>query len=151
MAITEVVDRLDAVVARYTHLMGFFLRGGLGITILLAGGHKLIAPAVWHGYLAPPFADLWPTAVLPLDPTFILFGVSEVLFGLLLIADWHSPTIAFLTAVSLLGVVVNLSIGVFLGEPYVDVLIRDIGLTLYAVGVALHATTPRSNPTYRSR
>lgn len=38
------------------------------------------------------------------------------------------------TALSLAGVVGNLGLGVALGEPYVDVLIRDIGLTLVAFG-----------------
>jgi hypothetical protein len=77
------------------------------------------------------------------SPTFVLFGVSEVVFGLLLLADWHTPTIAALTALSLAGVVLNLFIGVLLGQPWVDVLVRDLGLTLLAFGVALHAAEER--------
>lgn len=144
MTTTDVLERFDAAVVRYASLADAVLRGGLGVTLLLAGGHKLVAPAVWHAYLAPPFADLWPAAVLPLDPTFVLFGASEVLFGLLLLADWHTPTVAVLTALSLLGVVVNLGVGVAFGEPHVDVLIRDLGLTLLALGVALNAGASRS-------
>lgn len=143
MSSSDVLDGFDAAVARYNHLSGVLLRGGLGVTILLAGSHKLVAPAAWHAYLAPPLAALWPTGLLPLSPTFVLFGVSEVLFGLLLLADWHTPTVATLTALSLLGVVVNLGLGVTVGEPYVDVLIRDIGLTLLAFGVALDGGTSR--------
>lgn len=134
-----VLDRLDASVLRYDHLAGRILRDGLGVTILLAGAHKLVAPAAWHAYLAPPFAGVWPTGVLPLDPTFVAFGVSEVVFGVLLLADWHTPTVAALTAASLLGVVLNLGVGVAVGEPYADVLIRDVGLTVFAFGVALDA------------
>lgn len=143
MTAPTVLDRFDAAVARYGHIAGPFLRGGLGVTILLAGAHKLVAPGVWHAYLAPPLVALWPTATVPLDPTFVLFGISEVLFGLLLLAGWHTPTVALLTALSLAGVVVNLGIGVAVGEPYLDVLIRDLGLTLLAVGVALDAGTSR--------
>lgn len=138
MTPTGVLDRFDTIVGRFTSLTESVLRGGLGVVILLAGGHKLIAPAVWHAYLAPPFVNVWPTAILPLDPTFVLFGISEVVFGVLLLADWHTPTVASVTALSLAGVVVNLSLGVAFGDPYVDVLIRDLGLTLFAFGVALH-------------
>lgn len=138
---SNVLDQFDTFVARYSRFAEALLRGGLGVTILLAGVHKLVAPAMWHAYLAPPLGGLWPTGLLPLDPTFVLFGVSEVLFGLLLLANWHTPTVATLTALSLLGVVVNLALGVTVGEPYVDVLIRDIGLTLLAFGVALDGGT----------
>jgi hypothetical protein len=69
----------------------------------------------------------------------VLLGVIGVVFGLLLLADWHTPTVAALTALSLAGVVLNLGLGVLLGEPWVDVLVRDLGLTLLAFGVALHA------------
>lgn len=152
MTPANLLDRFDAAIGRYAHLTESFLRGGLGIVILLAGVHKVVAPAIWHAYLAPPFVEIWPTAILPLDPVFVLFGVSEILFGLLLLADWHTPTVAVLTALSLAGVIVNLGLGVALGEPYVDVLIRDIGLTLLAFGVGLHSAsssvaTQRSNAT----
>lgn len=146
MSSTDLLDRFDATVGRYSHLAGSFLRGGLGVVILLAGTHKLIAPAAWHAYLAPPFVAVWPTSMLSLDGTFVLFGISEVLFGLLLLADWHTPTVATLTALSLGGVVVNLGLGVALGEPFVDVLIRDIGLTLLAFGVALRSASPGVAP-----
>ncbi len=141
MASSRLLDRSDAIVGRYADQADRFLRGGLGVVILLAGAHKLVAPAAWHAYLAPPLAELWPTALIGLDPTFVLFGVSEVVFGLLLLADWHTPTVAVLTALSLAGVVLNLGLGVLLGEPWVDVLVRDLGLTLLAFGVALHAAT----------
>lgn len=139
MSATRWLDRLDAAVGRHADRAAIALRAGLGLVILLSGAHKLVAPGAWHAYLAPPFAAVWPTALVPLDPTFVLFGVSEVLFGLLLIAGWHVPTVAVLTALSLAGVVVNLAVGVMVGEPVVDVLIRDLGLTVLAFGVALQS------------
>lgn len=139
MSDRSVLDRADAAIVRHRRLANPILRGGLGLTILLAGAHKLVAPAAWHAYLAPPLAEFWPTAILGLDPTFVLFGLSEVLFGLLLLADWHTPTVAALIALSLVGVVVNLGIGVVWGEAVVDVLVRDLGLTALALGVALSA------------
>lgn len=139
MAVANVLDRTDAAVAAYRHLADPLLRLGLGATILFAGAHKLVAPADWHAYLAPPLVDLWPTALLGLDPAFVLFGVSEVAFGVLLLADWHTPTVAVLTALSLLGVVANLGLGVVVGEAVVDVLIRDLGLAVLAAGVAVLA------------
>jgi hypothetical protein len=87
MTSADVLDRFDAFLAGYDRLAGPLLRLGLGVTILLAGAHKLVAPAAWHAYLSPPLASLWPTALLPLAPTFVAFGVSEVAFGLLLLAD----------------------------------------------------------------
>lgn len=141
MTPSGVLDRSDDLVARFTWCTDAFLRGGLGMVILLAGVHKLVAPAAWHAYLAAPLASLWPTAILPLDLTFVLFGITEVAFGLLLLVDWHTPTVAALTALSLAGVVGNLVIAVAIGDPYADVLIRDVGLTLFAFGVGVHAAS----------
>lgn len=137
MATADLLRRSDAAITQYRYLAVPMLRWGLGVTILLAGAHKLIAPAAWHAYLAPPIAELWPTAIIGLDPMFVLFGVSELLFGLLLLADWHTPTVAFLTGLSLLGVVVNLGIGLLWGEAVADVLIRDFGLAVFALTVAV--------------
>lgn len=143
MSVHRTVDRTDRTVGRWHRFTGLVLRGGLGVTILAAGMHKLVAPAIWHAYLAPPFAALWPTGLIGLDAGFVLFGVSEVLFGLLLLADWHTPTIAMLTALSLLGVVVNLLVADAFGLVVWDVLIRDLGLTAFATAVALDAARSR--------
>lgn len=137
MDTTALLEGYHRAVGRRSHLARALLRAGLGATILLAGAHKLVAPEAWHAYLAPLFASLWPTAQVPLDPAFVLFGVSEVLVGGLLLADRRASLMAALVAVSMLGVVCNLAIGVAQGEPHADVLVRDVGLTLYAAGVAL--------------
>lgn len=137
METTNLVDEYERAVGRRSHLARPLLRAGLGATILLAGAHKLVAPGAWHAYLAPLFASPWPTTLVPLDPTFVLFGVSEVVVGGLLLADRWTSLMAAVVAVSMLGVVINLSVAIVQGEPYGDVLVRDVGLTLYATGVAL--------------
>lgn len=140
----EALESYHRAVGRYAALARPLLRVGLGATILLAGVHKLVAPAAWHAYLAPAFAALWPTGLVPLDPAFVLFGVSEVLVGGLLVADRYASLMAAVVAVSMLGVVANLAVGVVQGQPVADVLVRDLGLTVYATGVALmEADRPR--------
>jgi uncharacterized membrane protein YphA (DoxX/SURF4 family) len=131
------LDAYERAVGRHAHLARPLLRVGLGVTILLAGAHKLVAPGDWHVYLAPAFASLWPTGVAPLDPAFVLFGVGEVLVGGLLVGDRYSSLAAAVVAVSMLGVVLNLAVAMAQGDPFADVLVRDVGLTLYATGVAL--------------
>lgn len=117
------------------------LRWGLGLTILLAGAHKAVAPGPWSAYAAPWVAALWP---LPMDPTMRVNGLVEVVFGLALLADYSATTAAGVVAVSMLGVLVNLlTAGPFPG-PYVDVAVRDFGLFVLAVGVTLGAAERRA-------
>lgn len=128
---------LDRAMARHDRHARPLLRVGLGATILFAGAHKLVAPGAWHAYLAPAFEALWPTALVPLDLAFVLFGVSEVAVGALLVADRYAALMAAVVAVSMLGVVVNLAVGLAQGAAVADVLVRDLGLAAYAAGVAL--------------
>lgn len=138
----DVIDAYHRAVGRHRGLARPLLRVGLGATILLAGAHKLLDPAAWHAYLAPALAALWPTGLVPLDPAFVAFGVSEVLVGGLLVADRYSSLMATVVAVSMLGVVANLALAAVHGAAVVDVLVRDLGLTVYATGVALSEADP---------
>lgn len=142
--IAEWLGAADRAVGRYAGARSPVLRWGLGLTILLAGGYKLVAPAAWHAYLAPTLEAAWPTGILSLDAGFVLFGLSEIAVGLLLLADWHTPTVAALTAISLAATVGNLALAVAQGMAVIDVLIRDLGLTAFATGVALDAAQDRS-------
>lgn len=128
----------EAFVGRYTSHADVVLRVGLGVLILLAGVHKLIAPGVWSPYAPPLVEALWPLA---LDPTMILFGLSEVLFGLVLIRGVYTTVFAALTTISLLGTVGILTVGAVQTGRHVDVLIRDVGLTALALGVTLRAAS----------
>jgi hypothetical protein len=133
----DALDRYHGLVGSRAHLARPLFRVGLGVTILLAGAHKLVAPGPWHAYLAPLLASLWPTAAVALDPAFVAFGASEVVVGGLLVVDRYASLMAAVVAVSMLGVDLNLALAVTQGEPVVDVLVRDLGLTLYATGVML--------------
>lgn len=115
------------------------MRLGLGGVILLAGAHKLVAPAVWTAYAAPVVTAFWPEAVLSFEGFMVINGVVEVLFGLVLLIDRYTPLVAGVVALSLAGVVLNLAVGALATGKFVDVLIRDLGLTILAVGVTLES------------
>lgn len=136
MNVRGALDAVDARLARYGPPAGRFLRIGLAAWLLLTGTHLFLNPAAWHTYLAPQIVNVWPTALLPLDPIFSLTGAIEVLVGLLVLADWHTPTLATLSGVYLLGIVANLALAILSGEPYGDVLLRDFGLALFSFGTA---------------
>lgn len=137
MNIPPVLDTVHALVSRVGAHATRFLRLGFGVTLLLAGIHQFLNPANWHRYIAPQIAIVWPMGVLPLDPVFSLFGATEVVVGLLVLADWHVPTLASLSGLYLVSVVANLALAILAGEPFGDVMMRDIGLALFAFGTAL--------------
>lgn len=108
-------------------------RIGIGVAILLAGAHKVVDPGTWTVYAAPPVAATWP---LGMDATMVANGVVEVGFGIVLLADRYTTLAAAVVALSLVGVVVDLAAAALLTGKFVDVLIRDVGLTFLAAGVA---------------
>jgi len=118
------------------------LRVGLGVVILLAGLHKLVAPDDWGVYLAPLFADRWP---VPVDLSMVVFGVSELPFGLALIAGHYTTLSAAVVAVSMLGVLVDLGILWVQTGAGADVAIRDLGIFVLASGVAIRSAGDRES------
>lgn len=126
----------------YTGNISILLRVGLGIVILLAGIHKLIAPAVWSDYLAPIFATRWP---LSISLTMMVFGLSEVPVGILLLLDRYTFAMAMIVAISMAGTVINLGIAALQTGQFVDVLIRDFGLLILAIGVVFVESEKYSN------
>lgn len=133
------LDRVDALLTPYADRAGAVLRIGLGVSFLLGGGYKILEPAVYQAYLAPIFASVWPTTIVSLDTVFLIAGAAELLFGLLLLAKWHVPTVAGLTVPWLFGTNVNFVIAVAQGESTVDLLALYVGLMMMAAGVALAA------------
>lgn len=113
------------------------LRAGVGLLLLLAGAHKLVAPDVWSAYYAPLFLDLDPTGIAGSAAAMQAGGVGEVLFGLLILADRYTSIVSALAALSLAAVVLNLAVLALQTGQAVDVLIRDVGLTLAAAALAV--------------
>ncbi|WP_458210025.1 DoxX family protein [Haladaptatus sp. NG-SE-30] len=136
---TDLYDSYRRFLEPYARADGAVLRVGLGILIFIAGLDKLFEPMVWARYTAPVIAALWP---FPLGLSMVLNGVVEMVFGVALLVRFYTPLVAGITALSLAGVVVNLIIGALQTGQFVDVLIRDIGLTLFAFGVTLRSMRP---------
>lgn len=111
-------------------------RVGLALVIALAGVHKLLAPEAWTIYVVD-----WLVPLLPVSPrTWMLAnGVVELLFGILLLIDRSMTAAAAIVALSLAGTVAYLVIVAVTEGQFVDVLVRDIGLTALAIGVFLQS------------
>lgn len=133
------MDRTAALttLARVERLADPLSRVGLGVVILLAGIHKLLAPEAWAVYLVPPFDRL---VILSPVEFMLLNGVLEPPFALALILDRYTTFAAAFVTVSLAVTVVYLTIAAVLtGGAFVDVLVRDIGLAALAGSVTLRA------------
>jgi uncharacterized membrane protein len=131
------LDRTDALLVPYADWAQRVLRWGLGVSFLIGGGYKILMPPVYMAYFAPFFASIWPTSIVPLAPVFVLAGIFEFAFGVALLADWHSPTVAGLTVPWLFGTNVNFVVAVAQGETSVDLLALYVGLMMMALGIAL--------------
>lgn len=137
----EYRDQYVTFVAGYAKYTFPVVRMGLGTVILLAGGHKLVAPEVWTKYAAPWVITLWPEGLLSFERVMVLNGVVEILFGLAILADVYTAITAGIVALSLFAVVFDLLTGAITTGTHVDVLIRDIGLLALATGTTLLAAT----------
>lgn len=112
-------------------------RVGLGLMVLLAGIHKLAAPAVWAAYVTD-----WLAPLLVVSPVVFMLvnGVLEVGFGLAIVADRLTVVTAGVAAVSLSATVGYLAlVAVLEGGLYLDILIRDVGLAALAWAVVADA------------
>lgn len=132
-------DRTDALLSPYRGWSADVLRWGLGVSFLIGGGYKILAPPVYQAYFAPFFASIWPTGIIPLTPVFILAGVFEFAFGVLLLMGWHTATIAGITVPWLFMTNVNFVVAIAQGESSADLFALYVGLMMMAAGVALEA------------
>lgn len=111
-------------------------RLGLGSMLVLAGIHKLLAPAAWTLYVVD-----WLEPWLVVSPTLFMLinGVLELLFGGLLLANRGVALSAAVAAVSLPATVAYLAVVGLSEGLFIDVLIRDVGLTALAWAVLVDA------------
>jgi hypothetical protein len=131
-----VPDSLSAVAAR-SPSPSTLARIGLGLTITLAGVHKLVAPAAWAVYVTDwlaPWLVVSPVAFM------LLNGVLEVGFGGAILADRWTAVAASVAAVSLSATVGYLAVVAALeGGRFADVIVRDVGLAALAWAVTVRA------------
>lgn len=112
-------------------------RAGLGLTILLAGVHKLVVPGAWTVYVAD-----WLAPWLVVSPVVFMLvnGVLELGFGAAILVDRFTRVAAGVVAVSLAATVGYLGVVALLdGGRFIDVLVRDVGLAALAWAVTVEA------------
>jgi len=134
--------RLDAVLARGPDPASA-ARLGLGLTILLAGVHKLLAPAPWDALVVPEFAGLLPVSVRVWT---LANGVAEIPVALGLLADRLSAPLAAFVCLSLVGTLCYLVVvllagfdaGVTAGTLAI-LAVHDVGLAGLAAAVSVRA------------
>ncbi|MDS0277125.1 DoxX family membrane protein [Halomicroarcula sp. S1AR25-4] len=110
--------------------------------LVLAGVHKLLAPDVWAAYVVD-----WLAPLLLVTPVqfMLINGVLEIGFGAVLVADRYTLAAAAVAAVSLAATAAYLAVvGVTEGGLFVDVMIRDVGLTALASAVLVRSLAPSS-------
>ncbi len=112
-------------------------RVGLGAMVFLAGVHKLLAPGVWAAYVTDwlaPWLVVSPVAFM------LINGVLEVGFGAAILADRWTAFAAGVAAVSLSATTAYLALAAVVeGGFFVDVLVRDVGLSALAWAVLIDA------------
>jgi uncharacterized membrane protein YphA (DoxX/SURF4 family) len=111
-------------------------RLGLGLMILSAGVHKLLAPEAWALYVVD-----WLEPVIVLSPVdfMLLNGWLELAFGLALVVDRYTAFAAAVAAVSLTATVGYLAIVRATTGLFGDVLARDVGLAGLAWAVLVES------------
>ncbi|PSQ00507.1 DoxX family protein [Halobacteriales archaeon QS_4_70_19] len=111
-------------------------RLGLGLMILSAGVHKLLAPEAWALYVVD-----WLEPVIVLSPVhfMLLNGWLELAFGLALVVDRYTAFAAAVAAVSLTATVGYLAIVWATTGLFGDVLARDVGLAGLAWAVLVES------------
>lgn len=105
-------------------------RHGLALLFLLAGGTKFVMPGLWQGYEPQMIVSLLP---LTAEHLMLLGGVFELLLAVGLLFRRTALHASIISTFWLLGVTVQVTrLGLH------DLAIRDLGLTFYALYVALN-------------
>jgi len=114
-------------------LSPLILRLAVGLPFFLLGIDQLLHPQQWIGYLA-----LWAENLLGVEPLqfFFVNGFFDTVLGLLLILGIFTRVCAVIAALHLTGVILNLG--------YNEIAIRDLGILLAAVVLALTKKVPYS-------
>ena len=112
-------------------------RVGMGAMLVLAGAHKLLDPVSWAAYVV---AWLEPLLVVTPVQFMLVNGVLELGFGAALVADRYTTVAATVAAVSLAATTLYLLVvGLTQGGVFLDVMVRDVGLTALATAVLVQS------------
>ena len=131
-----ITARVRAVLAPFADRGDAVARVGLGAMLVLAGVHKLLDPGAWALYVTD-----WLAPFLLVSPTLFMLinGVLEVGFGAALVADRWTTLAAAVAAVSLLATTGYLALVGATDGRFLDVMVRDVGLTALAWAVLLRS------------
>jgi uncharacterized membrane protein len=134
--------RLEAAIARGPEPAAL-ARVGLGLTIALAGVHKLLAPAPWDALVVNAFAGALPVSVRVWT---LANGVAEIAVGAGLLVDRLTAPLAAFVCLSLLGTLCYIGAVVALGAEagvsagtLVVIGLHDVGLAGLAAAVSVRA------------
>ena len=104
----------------------FLIRVSIGLIFFWFGLDKLIHPLLWLGWIPKTIINLIPFS----GNTFIyILGVVELVLGVLLIVGFLVRIVALFTALNLIGVIVSIGFN--------DIAVRDFGLLIMAVSLAI--------------
>ena len=131
------IDAITEYLSSYNDYSYLVLRLGLGLVVFLVGLHKIFSPELWASYIAPWAASLLGTVGVSGTLFMQVSAIGELLFGLAILADIYTTAVSGLVALTFLSIIINLATA---GAGYTDIIIRDIGLFLLAVGVTLQST-----------
>jgi uncharacterized membrane protein YphA (DoxX/SURF4 family) len=136
MEVLDAVRRRGVAAAAHAPDAATLARVGLGLMVLLAGVHKLLAPGAWAVYVVD-----WLEPLIVLSPVefMLLNGWLEVAFGLAILVDRYTAFAAAVAAVSLTATVGYLGIVWATAGRFGDVLARDVGLAGLAWAVLVEA------------
>jgi uncharacterized membrane protein YphA (DoxX/SURF4 family) len=133
------VERTEDAEHRVVDSVWWTLRMSFGLMPLLAGLDKFFNLLVhWPKYIAPAFAG-----AIPMAPQHFMYlvGVIEIVAGLAMLLSPWTKVFAYVVAVWLIAIAVNL-----LGGGYYDIAVRDLVMAVTAISLArltdaVHVTT----------
>lgn len=101
------------------------LRFGIAFVFLWFAINQFMSPIDWTGFVPEQIAAI-------ADPTMLVYGnaVFELVFGILLLLGLWPRITALLLGMHLIGISIGLG--------YNSIMIRDIGLSLATLAIAMH-------------
>lgn len=105
-------------------LVSFFLRMGLAAVFLYAAIASFMDPDTWATFLPSFMGDM-----MPLRTVLFAFSVYELVLAALLLLDKYVFSVAVLSALTMIGILVTNAAGM-------DVLFRDVAIMFMALALA---------------